>query len=127
MTTSKHYLALVSFMLLGYAFLDRGFAHLGFAPFYVGEVVLGAGLVVLLMNGVATAVLRSPITWALLVYAAWGAITAQTSSGYPVFEVLRDSVIWLYSAFAILVAGVLLRSGMIERPIDWYGRWIFWF
>jgi len=127
LSASKNYLALVSFLLLGYAFLDRGFAYLGFAPIYVSEMVLGAGLVVLLLGGAATAVLRSPITWALLAYAAWGAVTALTSSGPSVFDVLRDSVIWFYSAFAILVAGVLLRTGMIERPIDWYGRWIIWF
>ncbi len=96
-----------------------GFAYVGSAPIYVSEVVLGAGLFVLLLGGVGSAVLRSPITWALLAYVAWSAVTTLTSVGAPVFDVLRDSVIWIYSAFAILVAGVLLRTGMIERPIDW--------
>ena len=44
LSASKNYLTLVSFLLLGYAFLDKGFAYLGFAPFYVSEMVLGAGL-----------------------------------------------------------------------------------
>ena len=127
LSASRNYLVLVSFLLLGYAFLDKGFAYLGFAPMYVSEMVLGVGLVVLLLGGVASAVLRSPITWALLAYSAWGATTALTSIEHPVFDILRDSVVWFYSAFAILVAGVLLRTGMIERPIDWYSRWIIWF
>ncbi len=32
-------------MLAGYAFLGRGFAHLGVPPLYLGEFVLALGLV----------------------------------------------------------------------------------
>ena len=127
MFASRIYLVLVSFLLLGYAFLTKGFAYIGVAPIYVGEIVLGAGLVTLVLGGVGSAVLRSPITWALLVYASWGAVTTLPHIDFYGLDTLRDSVVWIYAAYAIFVAGALLRMGMIERPMDWYGRWIPWF
>ena len=108
-------------------FLDKGFAYIGYAPIFVSELVLGAGFLVLLSGGVGSAILRSPITWALLAYASWGAATALPSIASHGMDAMRDSVIWAYSAFALIVSGVLLRTNSIERPIDWYGRWMPWF
>ncbi len=74
MSFAKLYLALVALLLLGYAFLDKGFAYIGYAPVYVGELALAAGLFVILAGGGSFTVFRSPITWAVLAFALWGAV-----------------------------------------------------
>ena len=127
MYLARVYLALFSVLLLGYAFLDRGFAYLGFAPVYVGEITLMAGLFVALLGRLSSAILRSPIVWAILAYATWGALTTISSIGALGLEALRNSVIWSYSVFALLAAGLVLKTASIERSIDWYGRWMPWF
>ena len=35
-------------LLIGYAFLGRGLAHVGVAPVYVGEIVMGLGVLAML-------------------------------------------------------------------------------
>ena len=127
MSLTKAYLALMGVLLLGYAFLDKGFAYLGYAPVYVGELVFAMGLFVLLLGGLSSAFLRSPITWAILAYCAWGALITLPDVGVTGLQALRNSVVWTYSAFALLVAGALLRLGSVERSLDWYGRWLPWF
>ena len=127
MSLGRAYLALIAVLLLGYAFLDKGFAYLGYAPIYVGELTLSAGLLVLLCGGLSSAVLRSPITWAILAFALWGALnTLPYLDTYGILA-LRDGVVWGYAAFALTVAGALLRTGLIERTLTWYGRWLPWF
>ena len=48
------FLLVLGALLMGYAFLGRGFAHLGVPPVYLGEMVLALGLV-----ATATAAVRS--------------------------------------------------------------------
>ena len=71
-----------------------------------------------LLGGPNSAVLRSPITWVMLAYASWGAATKWLNLGPDVLEVLRNSVVWSYSVFALLVAGFVLRARSIERALD---------
>ncbi|MCH9006487.1 protein phosphatase 2C domain-containing protein, partial [candidate division KSB1 bacterium] len=70
---------------------------------------------------------RSPITWAILAFALWGVLnTLPYLDTYGVLA-LRDAVVWAYAAFALTVAAALLRTGLIERTLTWYGRWLPWF
>ena len=124
MLGSRLFASLLGFLLLGYAFLDRGFAYLGVAPFYVGELVLGVGLLVFCLGGISTAFLRSPISWALLAFIAWSALIAATGRPITFDGTLRHSVIWGYALFAFLTAGVILRLRNLEDCIGLYGRWM---
>ncbi len=127
MSFAKLYLALVALLLLGYAFLDKGFAYIGYAPVYVGELALAAGLFVILAGGGSFTVFRSPITRAVLAFALWGAVNTLPYVGTYGILALRDGVVWAYAAFALIVAAALLRTGLIERTIAWYGRWLPWY
>ncbi len=127
MSLGRAYLALIAVLLIGYAFLDKGFAYIGYAPVYVGEMALAASLFVFLAGGGSFTVFRSPITWAILAFALWGALnTLPYLDTYGVLA-LRDAVVWAYAAFALTVAAALLRTGLIEQTLAWYGRWLPWF
>lgn len=127
MSGSRIFLVLLSILLLGYAFLDKAFAYVGVPPFYVGEIVLGLGILISFGNGFSFAVFRSPITWALLAFALWGAVIAATGKDISLSGTLRNSVIWGYSSFALLSAGAILRVRALEDGLDWYGKWMPWF
>ena len=127
MALSRLYLTFLGLLLLGYVFLDKGFAYIGYAPVYLGELALVAGIFVLVGGGVSVHLFRSPIVWAILAFALWSALTTLPYLGTYGIVAFRDSALWGYSAFALLVAGVLLRAGFLERSLDWYGRWLPWF
>ncbi len=126
MTSSKTFLAMLAVLLFGYAYLDKGFAYLGVAPIYIGEVTLAVGLIAFVMGGATLMVLRSWITLAMVLYAGWGAAMTLPSVGFYGFEALRNSVLWSYSAFAFILAAVLLRTDNVERSLDWFGKWMPW-
>lgn len=124
MLLGKIYLAFIAVLLIGYAFFDKGFAYIGYAPVYIGELALVAGIFVFFAGGGSFTVFRSPITWAILAFALWGALNTFPYLGvYGVFA-LRDGVVWAYATFALTVAAALLRTGLIERTLAWYGRWL---
>lgn len=127
MTPSKAFLTVMGLLLLGYAFFDKGFALLPHAPIFVGELALVAGFMAALSGSISVKVFRSPVSWILLAYVAWGLFVA--APHFSTFGVLtyRDSVVWFYSLFALLVAGALMRSGLEGRVLDWFGRWFPWF
>ncbi len=127
MTPSKSFLAVMGLLLLGYAFLDRGFASLPRSPLFFGEIALLAGLLAATAGAASTGVFRSRLSWLLLAYAGWGLLVAIPNVGTFGLLVYRDSVIWTYSFFALLVGGVLIKSGLELRVLDWYGRWFYWF
>ncbi len=127
MTVSKLYLGLMAGLLLGYAFLDRGFASLPRSPLFVGEIALLAGLLVAAAGSVSTSVSRSPVSWMVVAYVGWGLLIALPDVGTFGLLVYRDSAVWTYSLFALLVGGVLMKSGLEQRVLDWYGGWFSWF
>ncbi len=120
------YLALLGVLLVGYAFLHRGFAYLGVPPLYIGEMVLATGLAVVLAGGCSATILRTPLVWAILAFATWGALITMAHMERYGIVALRDAVVWMYSAFALILAGVFLRAGSPERAVAWYGRWSPW-
>lgn len=127
MTPSKLFLALMGLLLLGYAFLDRGFAALPFAPLFVGEIALLAGLLAVLAGAVSANVVRSRVSWMLLAFVVWGLFVALPDISTYGLLVYRDSVVWIYAFFALFVGGSLIKSGEQPRVLDWYGRWFPWF
>ncbi len=115
-------LGLVAFLLAGYACLGRSFAYLSVQPVFIGEIVLTLTLCWSLLNGTLWAPFRSKLAWVLLLFAGWGALrTLPYLSIYGV-DALRDAAIWGYSAFALVVAGGLLRCKSLPNVARLYAR-----
>ena len=96
--------------LVGYAFLGRGFAYLGYPPVYVGEVLLVFGITTALLRGRIAYVTSNPLAWPILALMAIG--TAGTVPYVATYglDALRDAVLWAYAVFAIVVASLLRDS-----------------
>jgi hypothetical protein len=121
------FLGLLGLLLVGYAFFGRSFAYLGKPPVYVGELVLAIGLLAALVSGGLYRALRSPLTWILLAFGAWGAMrTVPYISTYHT-DALRDAAMWGYGLFAILVASFLPRTRWRSRIPAYYRRVLPWF
>lgn len=124
-------LSVLGICLIGYAFLGRGFAYLGFPPVYVGEVALGIGLLALLLRGGLGQVFRSPISWALVMFMLLGlGATVPYISEYGLFA-FRDAAAWGYGVFAFVSAAFLLKTSRLPQAIrsfahliPWYLTWV---
>jgi len=100
-------LSLLGLVLIGYAFLGRGFAYIGVPPLFIGEVALGAGLVAVAVAGWARNPLRSRLVRLLTAFMAWGALCTIPYLGEFGVTALRDAVIWGYALFAVVVAALV--------------------
>jgi hypothetical protein len=119
-------------LLCGYLFFSKSFAyiHIPGTPLFVGEVVLGIGIVEVLQ-------VRSP--WrrllatapVLKVLAAFMAVCCvRLVRDLPVYQLdaIRDSSIWYYGIFAFLVAAAALREPtFVPRLLRWYRQVLPWY
>ncbi len=113
------FLGALAVILILYAFLGRGIAYLGVSPIYIGEMVLGLGVLALV---VSLTRLRIGIIHVLLLgFMAWGA--ARTIPYIPIdgVDALRDGVLWGYAAFAIAISACL-RPAHVRKLVALYGR-----
>jgi O-antigen ligase/polysaccharide polymerase Wzy-like membrane protein len=120
----RAFLVTLGVLLAGYAFADRGFAHVGVAPIYLGELVLGLGVVAAVRARTWLVAGASAFPVALIaIFMAWGVLG--TLPNIPVYGVdaLRDAVLWGYATFTFLIF-VLLRPHQLERVPDWYSSMI---
>ena len=117
------WLRLHALLLLGYALGGKSFAYLGVLPIYIGELVLLCGLLALLATGAALRIPRSPTLYALGALFAWcGWLTLRGLPAYGM-DALRDSVIWSYALFAVIVACALVsRPERLRRLVERYAR-----
>jgi len=127
MTFTRINLALIGFMLMGYAFLDRTFAYFGFFPIYIGEIVLLVSILTALLTRIHSRYLTSPIALALLIFFLWQIVTLLFQTTGKWLDAGRDSVVWLYGLYAILIPSLLLRARAVEEAVSWYGWWMPWF
>lgn len=119
------YLAVLWTVILGYTFLGRSVAYLGAPPLFIGEIVLGFGVVAALASGRALLTLvRSPTAWLIVAWAAWGVLGTLPYLGKHGTDALRDAVLWGYAAFALTVAVCLERTGALQTVIDKYRWWM---
>jgi O-antigen ligase/polysaccharide polymerase Wzy-like membrane protein len=121
--SARAFLAMLALLLAGYAFLDRGFAHVGASPVYLGEIILTLGLLAVAASGRPEGLLRvrPRAAWLVVPFMTWGlARTLPYIQQYGI-DALRDAVLWAYAAFALLVAGTLERS-TAERVVPLYRR-----
>lgn len=118
------YLGILWISLLGYAFADKGFAYMGYSPFYIGEILLFLGVLTFLLSDGWRSVKQSPLSWLLIVFAAWGAIRTIPYIGTYGITAVRDAVIWGYGSFALIVAACLIRTGWLARVPAAYRRFV---
>jgi len=122
LSEGDRYLALLAIVLLGYVLMGKGFAYLGFPPFYVGEIAFLSGIVVFLRTGAFVGALATLPSVVLVVTMIW--VLARTVPFVSVygFDALRDSVIILYGGFAFIVIGLLLEDARrIDTILRYYG------
>lgn len=115
-------LVILGVLLLGYAVGDRGFAHIGVPPLYVGEFTLLICLTLFLAAADLRPLFRSATMQIVLVLDVWCLI--QTIPYVEIYEVdtLRDSAVYGYSIFAVILAGVLFDPHRIRRACAVYAR-----
>ncbi|WP_220188212.1 O-antigen ligase family protein, partial [Pseudonocardia pini] len=101
-------------LLAGYLFLDKAFAylHVPGTPLYVGELVLALGIAGLVAS---TGYLRIPLRdesllWVLLLFVLWGAIRTVPGVRAYGIDAVRDSALWYYSLFALVIVAAMARS-----------------
>jgi hypothetical protein len=119
---SRLFLAGLGIVLVGYAFLGRGFAYLGVPPIFVGEIALAFGILAATLSGGVAGVFRSRLAWLLVAFSIWGAF--RTIPFVPTYgaDALRDAAMWGYGAFALIVAACLRQEGRSERVVQVFGR-----
>jgi hypothetical protein len=114
-------------VLIGYAFFGRGFAYVGIPPFaFIGEICLFAGIVSFFRVD-NWSIFRLPVVWLLCFYMILGSLLSWSSFRqdiWPLADVARDSVIWLYGIFAILVSTFLVHLRSFRVITIWFSRWI---
>ena len=120
----RAFLGCLGIVLLGYAFLAKSFAYLGVPPVFIGEVVLAFGVVAALASGSLLLVMRSSVTWLILVWSLWGAVRTAPYLGVYGPEALRDAALWGYSAFALAVAACVLSTQSVRSVTRHYGGWV---
>ena len=123
----RMFLVLVGISLFGYTFLGKGYAYFGVSPIFIGELLLLFGVLAALLGGGFMPALRSPISWLVILWAVWGLVCTVPYLGVYGLDALRDATIWGYGAFAILVAGFMLRLQWWTKASDAYARWFWWF
>lgn len=123
-----HTMWLVGFelLLVGYALFDRGFAYVGVPPIFIGEMVMAAGVGVGILRGGLGLAFRSRLAWIWLALALHGSICTIPYLGIYGIQAVRDAMVWAYGLYALLAAGFLLRSGLVQRVPERYAWWMPW-
>lgn len=114
-TLCDSYLRLHGFVLLGYALGGRTFAYLGLGPLYVGELALACGIAATVATRAALRIPRSPTVYALGALFAWCGWLTLVGVAQHGMDALRDSVLWAYSLFGLVVACALVSQPLRLR------------
>lgn len=108
-------------LLVGYAFLGRGLSHVGVPPLYVGEVVLGLGVLATLLS--VRTFPGGSVRLMILAFMAWGALQTIPYIGTYGVDAFRDAVSWGYALFALIVS-VSITGRHVDRLVGIYRAWI---
>ena len=107
------YLGWLGVCLLGYALFSRSFAYVGVPPLFVGEVMLGGGMLLALRSGRLGEAFRSwPLRiWAVLVvWTIARTVPYLGGSGFDALSAPRDAMLVLYGFYAVVVAALVLAE-----------------
>jgi hypothetical protein len=101
------YLAALCGGLFGYSMLGKGFAYWGFAPLFVGEMLLLSGLFIAPWSRRGLSAVFSPMGVGLLLFQFLGLAQTLPYIGTYGVDALRDAAVWGYSIFALVVADLI--------------------
>jgi hypothetical protein len=122
-----YYLILLSGVLMGYAVIGKGFAYLGIPPIFIGEIVLLAGIVIVVLFQTGCFIAAFATLPSLLLAAAMGWVALRTLpyvSEYGV-DAFRDSVVITYGGFSFIVIALLLDdSRRVNTILRYYGTFL---
>lgn len=110
--------------LLGYAMMGRGFAYLGVAPLFIGELLLAACLLATLVSFAGKQLTQSKIVAVLLAFLLIGLIATLPHIGRYGLDALRDAVLWGYGLFGLVVAALLLHTGLTLQAARTYLKFV---
>ncbi len=111
------FVALLGVLLGAYMFSGRLVAHIGIPPVYVGELVLGTGVVSLLFT--ARRARLHPIEVLIVAFMLLGALRTIPYLGIYGLDALRDAVLWIYGIFALAVSRALSER-RLRTAVSWY-------
>jgi hypothetical protein len=114
---------MVGVILVGYAFLGKGFAYIGIGPIYIGDITLGLGVLAALVFAPLFLSMRDPVLVVLTALMVWCASRALPYLSVYGIDTLRDSALWVYGAYAALLACFLPRSPWLDAIPRQYARW----
>ena len=119
------YLGVLGVCLLGYALFSRAFAYLGVPPLFVGEAMLGVGLVVAAGSGALGAASRSWTVRLWLLLAVWTVARTVPYLGLHGLDAARDAMQVFYGLYAVVVASlVLAEPDRLVALVQRYGRFV---
>jgi hypothetical protein len=107
---NDRYLVLLVFSLLGYAVLGKGFAYAGIPPLFIGEIVLGLGLVALLRSRCLLAAMGGLPSFLLVALMGWVVVRTIPYVAQFGIDAVRDSMVALYGLFAFIMIGLYSAS-----------------
>lgn len=116
---SDVFLVALAVLLLLYATLGRGVAHVGVGSLYIGELVLALGALALISRWRQIRIGAFEVV--LIAFIGWGAIRTIPYVGVYGLDSLRDATAWAYALFAVAVAAVL-RPRHLTPLVDLYRR-----
>ena len=109
--SGDRFLVGLALALLGYALFGRGFAYWGIPPIYVGEIVLGLGIIQLIRAGTLGKLASVPTMWLLGGLIALAVVRMVPYIGTYGMSAPRDAMQIIYGLYALIVAALL-----VERP-----------
>lgn len=118
-TLKSTYLVLITFLLIGYAFMGKGFAYIGLYPIFIGEIALIISILMIMLF-FNFRLFELPHMWLLVIFFAWGLIRTLPYVNQYGLDAFRDGVIWGYSLFAVAIACIMLNNGYFEKIISTY-------
>ena len=124
-SVGDRYLTWLTWLLLGYALLGRGFAYLGVGPIFIGEITLAFGLMIWLLNRFCFEVFRLIPACLVAAFIFWNA--GQTLPYLTEYRVntMRDAASWGYGFFALIVATLLIaRPDRLRFLLGRYRRFV---
>ncbi len=121
---SKWWLLALGSMHLGYILLGKGFANLPYPPLFVGELVLVAGVPVVLLCRRWRALLSMPTVVLIMGLFVWGMVRTLPYVGAYGVDAIRDAAIFYYASFVLLITAVLIdQPQWLPRIVRVFDRW----
>jgi hypothetical protein len=109
-------------LLVGFAFLGRGLAHVGAPPLYISECVLFLGVLCILIAifQLKRSIKMGVIEWLLLAFIALGAARTIPYIGQYGLDAPRDGVLWGYAVFTFAILLVWPEGERLNSVVNTY-------